>query len=58
MVDTEVPPGPVRLQPVPLQTVSPTALIPGSGAHPLALYQDGAQAAGVVGNAVVDNRVM
>lgn len=56
MVDTRVQASttPAPLQAVALQAVPPPAAIQPS--DPLAMYQNGSQAGGVVGNAVVENR--
>jgi hypothetical protein len=58
MVDTGVqtPHAPTPIHAVPLMTVAPPGGFP--TAAPLAIMQEGSQAAGVVGNAQVGNRVM
>ena len=57
MEDTEVqtPTAPAPLQAVPLQAVAPPSGFP--TAAPLDIIQEGSQAAGVVGNAQVKNRI-
>ena len=57
MEDTKVqtPTTPTPLQVVPLQAVAPPGGFP--TAAPLAIIQEGSHAAGVVGNAQVENRI-
>jgi hypothetical protein len=58
MVDTEVqtPTAPAPIHAVLLQAVAPTIGFPTVG--PLAIMQESSLVAGVVGNALVDNRVL